>query len=294
MGTGKLCLISGGNSGIGKAAAVMIAKAGYTVAIGCRNERRGLAALEDIRRESGNTSAVHLKLDLSSQTSICAAADELGSRFGALDVLIHNAADFDIARKEPAYSPEGIETVWATNHVGPVLLTRLLGPLLEKSAGARVITVSSLGLMMHGSMRIRHDDPEFRTGGFSVEKAYYHSKLAQVMYTYWLSRKLRGAGITVNCVRVPNVKVDLSRYPALSPFMKWLYSVKSTFSITPEAMAETYRYLACSPEAGAFTGKYVDEKSRQVASSAYSMDAAEQERLMETTERFIRAPKKGQ
>lgn len=135
-----------------------------------------------------------------------------------LDVLIHNAADFDISRKKPLFSADGVETIWATNHLGPVLLTKLLEPELSVSEQARVITVSSQGLMMHPGLKVNFEDPEYIQGGFQVDKAYYQSKLAQVMYTIWLAEKYQGTPKTANCVRVTNVKIDVERYPDLSAF----------------------------------------------------------------------------
>ena len=96
---------------------------------------------------------------------------------------MHNAADFDIARKAPRFSEDGIERVWATNHLGPVLLTELLLPALRRSPGGRILTVASRGLSLYPRLTVDLEDPEFRKRRFSVQKAYYQSKLAQVMYS---------------------------------------------------------------------------------------------------------------
>ncbi|MDZ7836004.1 MAG: hypothetical protein U5K84_12450 [Alkalibacterium sp.] len=94
--------------------------------------------------------------------------------------------------------------------------------------------VASQGLMMHPFLKVDLEDPEFRDRKYSVAKAYHQSKLAQVMYTYWLAEQLEGTGITANCIRVTNVKIDIERYPDISDTMKKMYSVKSRFSISPE------------------------------------------------------------
>lgn len=283
-----LCLITGANAGIGKAAAVQLAERGFQVLLGCRNRERGSAALEDIRSRTGGKDAALILVDMSLKDSVRRAAEEIKTKYGRLDVLLHNAADFDISRKQPVYTPEGVESVWATNHVGPVLLTGLLMDVMKKSKRGRIITVSSKGLIAHPFLRIRIDDPEFKRGGYSVEKAYYQSKLAQVMYTYWLADRCRGTTITSACIRVTNVKIDINRYPNLSPFMKRLYALKSKSSLTPERMAETYVFASTAEELPAGSGSYLDEHNRAVSSSAYSHDADKISRLMELTEKYIR------
>lgn len=282
----KICLITGANAGIGKAAAVQIAEAGYRVIIGARNRERGKAALEEIKEKSKSGDVELMIIDMASQRSIRAAVDALAYR--QVDALIHNAADFDISRKTPEFSEENIETVWATNHLGPVLLTNLLTDRLKQSEQGRVITVASKGLVMHPFLKVSLDDPEFKNRPYSVEKAYYQSKLAQVMYTYWLAGELKDTRITVNCIRVTNVKIDIERYPNLSDKMKSIYAMKSKFAISPEDMARTYTHLATSPDLSAVTGKYFDEKNKDVASSGYSKDAKNIAAVMDMTMRYLK------
>ncbi len=284
----KTCLITGANAGIGRAAARPMAQKGWRVLMGCRHRERGQAALEEIRAQSGNRDVHLLLVDMSLKQSIRRAAEEVKKKYGRLDVLIHNAADFDISRKQPVFTAEGVESVWATNHLGPVLLTNLLLDLLKKSGQGRIITVASKGLLMHPFIKIRLGDPEFKQGGFSVEKAYYQSKLAQVMYAYWLAEHLKGTGVTAACIRVTNVKIDLSRYPNISSFMKSLYSLKSRSSISPERMAETYVFAATTPELPSGSGVYLDENNRPVSSSAYSRDPDNISQLMEVTEKYLK------
>ncbi|SFG38294.1 NAD(P)-dependent dehydrogenase, short-chain alcohol dehydrogenase family [Halobacillus alkaliphilus] len=283
----KVCLITGGNSGIGKAAAIQLAQSGMKVIIACRNEERGRAALQDIKSSSHRDQVELLLLDMSSQASIRHAVEIFKSKHSKLDVLIHNAADFDITRRTPEYSEDGTETVWATNHIGPVLLTSLLTNELEQSEQGRVITIASQGLMLHPFLKVNVKDPEFKMGRYRVAKAYYQSKLAQVMYTYWLAEHLKDTRVTVNGVRVTNVKVDISRYPDLSKGMKILYSMKSRFSISPEEMAETYTYLALSPEMNEVTGEYFNEKNEIVSSSSYSKNKRNIEEVMELTMKYF-------
>ncbi len=283
----KTCLITGGNSGIGKQAAIQLAQTGFHVIIGVRNLKRGEIALAEIKEKSEQNDIELLQINMSLKKSILDASLELKKRTDKLDVLIHNAADFDIARKKPEKSVDGIETIWATNQIGPVLLTGSVMNLIRKSEQGRIITIASQGLVMHPKLTVDLKDPEFEKRKFSVPNAYYQSKLAQVMYTYWLSEQLKYTGITVNCIRVTNVKVDTSRYPNISGFMKFLYSMKSRFSISPEDMAKTYTYLASSPDINTTTGKYFNEKNKTVTSSPYSLKKENIDAVMKLTLKYI-------
>jgi len=283
----KVCLITGANAGIGKAASILIAKKGYEVIIGCRNKERADKAFIEIKNKSGSDYIKIVIIDMSSQESIKKAVEIISDQYEKIDVVIHNAADFYLGRKEPVYSNENVETIWATNHIGPVVLNNLLMEKLKKSDQGRIITVTSKGLIMYPFLKINIDDPEFRKKSFSVEKSYYHSKLAQVMYTYWLSKELMETNITVNCIRVTNVQVDINRYPNISEKMKKMYEIKRKFSITPEEMAKTYEYLATSDEVKNITGKVFDEKNRIVNTSSYSRNKNNILSLMELTNRFI-------
>jgi NAD(P)-dependent dehydrogenase (short-subunit alcohol dehydrogenase family) len=229
--------------------------------IGVRNPIRGEMALAKIKEKSNINDIELLLIDMSSKKSILEASHELKNKIEKLDVLIHNAADFDIAGKQPEKSVDGIETIWATNHIGPVLLTDSVRDLIKNSEQGRIITIASQGLVMHPKLTVNLKDTEFKNSKFSVSKAYYQSKLAQVMYTYWLATQLKATNITVNCIRVTNVKTDTIRYPNISVFMKFLYSIKSKFSISPEEMAKTYTYLASSSDIDTVTGKYFNEKN---------------------------------
>jgi NAD(P)-dependent dehydrogenase (short-subunit alcohol dehydrogenase family) len=283
-----ICLITGGNAGIGLAAAVQLARAGARVVIGVRNPVQGEVALEAIRHQSASAAVSLLIMDLSSRRSIlqaCAAFRDEGHR--RLDVLIHNAADPGLSRKGPVYSEDGVETLWATNHLGPVLLTQQLEPDLARSAQGRVITVASRGLMFQPFLRVHLADPEFREGGFRVRRAYYQSKLAQVMYTHWLAEHLRGTRITAHCVRVAPVKVDLDRYPGLSGLQRRLYRVRNLFAIHAVEMAAVYRWLALDPAVADLSGRCFDERRRPVQPPRYARDVGNIRRLMERTGHYV-------
>lgn len=283
----KVCIITGANSGIGLQAAIQIANAGAHVILACRSEERGRKALANIN-ESITEGSAELKLvDMSSPASIRNFSQEVNANFPKVDVLIHNAADFDITRKQAQFTQEGVETVWAANHIGPVLLTELLLDALKKSEGGRVITISSKGLLVKPGLKVSIEDPEFKNRKYSVSNAYYQSKRAQEMFTIWLSQKLCGTTVTANCIRVTNVKIDLNRYPELSAIYRFMYKLKSKASINPEQMARTYAYLALSDSVKGIRGKFFDEKNQVVSTNSYTSDPNNINEVMKLTFQYI-------
>ena len=279
--------ITGANSGIGKQAAIQLAAKGLRIFVGARHKTRGNKAVTEIKQQSGSDLVELLLIDLSSKKSITEAVQEIQDKITVLDVLIHNAAAFDISQKSPKQSVDGVESIWATNHIGPVLLTNGLLNLLKKSEQGRILTVSSKGLLVYPKLKVNLKDPEFKNRKFSVAKAYYQSKRAQIMYTLHLAETLKPFNITANCIRVTNVKIDINRYPNISSFMKFMYSFKSKFSISPQEMAETYTYLATSDKVQNITGQHFDEKNQIVKINPYSSDKSNITKVMELTNRQL-------
>jgi NAD(P)-dependent dehydrogenase (short-subunit alcohol dehydrogenase family) len=284
----KTCLITGANSGIGKEAAQQLVQQGHHIIMACRNEEKGRAALKEIKEASGKKNVELMIVDMSLQSSIQDLVQEYQGKHDHLDVLIHNAAIFDITQKEASFTKEGIESVWATNHVGPVLLTNLLEKSLEQSLQGRIITISSKGLLAKPFLKVDLADPEFKTRSFSVENAYYQSKLAQIMYTFWLADRFKGKKITANSIYVPAVKVDIDKYPGLPEFLKKAYALKSKFSISPQEMAEIYTHLAADPEMDHISGRIIDEKLKTVRATKYSKDAANISEVMKLTMSYLK------
>ena len=277
-------MITGANSGIGKRAALQLAEKGATVIMVCRNQERGEAALSEIRERSGNESVDLLLCDLSSQKSIRTLVENFESSYDKLHVLIHNAANFDYTLKNPVLTEEGIEVIFATNHVGPFLLTNLLLDVLKRSVPSRIITIASKGLITYPRLTIEFDNLNGEKK-FSYQHAYYHSKLAQIMFTYELARRLKGTGVTVNCIRVTNVKIDLER---VTGWRGSVYRIKRFFGITPEEMAKTYVYLSTASEVEGVTGKYFDEHGKEVKSSKRSYDQDVWKKLWDVTEELTK------
>lgn len=281
----KTIIVTGANSGIGKAAAVQLAALGATVIMACRTLERGQKALEEVKGLSKSEKVVFMQLDMSSLASIRKFAEEFKTKYNKLDVLIHNAANFDHTLKVPTLTEDKIETVFATNHVGIVLLTHLLLDVLKKSVPSRIITVASKGLMTYPFLDIEFDNLNGERK-FNLQHAYYHAKLAQVMCTYDLAEKLKETGVTVNCVRVTNVAIPDERLTHLPAWQRNLYKLKRKMSITPERQAETYVYLAAAPEVEKITSGYWDENNKQVNSSKNSYNKATWHKLREVTEKM--------
>ena len=283
---GKVCIVTGANSGIGKAAALALAKSNATVIMLGRNRKRGQSALGEIIDQSKNPNIRLMIANLSSQKSIRTFIMEFNSQYNHLHVLINNAANFDMNLKKPRLTEDGIETIFATNHLGPFLLTNLLIEKLKASAPSRVINVASKGLVAYPFLNIEFDNLNGEKR-YSAMHAYYHSKLAQVMFTYKLARYLNETGVTANCIRVPNVAISDERLANYSKVLQMLYRQKQRFSITPERMAESYLCLAASPNLVNVSGKYFDGHNKQVSSSRNSYNDEVWKKLWDVSSKLV-------
>ena len=278
---GKTCLITGANAGIGKAAAIGLARHGARVVLLCRSESRGRAAMAEIERRSGNGSLDLLIADLASQAQIRKAAEEYLQRFDRLDVLLNNAAV--LAWRERRVNEDGFEMTFAVNHLAPFLLTGLLLERLKECAPARVVTVASGA---HRKIKLDFDDLQ-NERGYSPFEAYSRSKLANVYFTYELARRLEGTGVTSNCLH-PGV-VSTALFRELTPWLRLLLWLGRPFLLKPEAGADTAVYLAAAPDVAGVTGKYFEKRS-QVRSSPVSYDGDAARRLWELSEALTKAP----
>ena len=284
--TNKTIIITGANSGIGKAAAIQLAKLGAQVVMLCRNKERGEQALQDVRLASKNGHVELILVDMASQTSVRNAVNEFLSKHRRLDVLIHNAANFDHRQTKPVMTPDGLENVFATNHVNIFLMTQLLLETLKKSAPSRIITVASKGLITYPFLDIEFDNLKGEKK-FNMQHAYYHAKQAQVMFTFDLAERLKGMGVTVNCVRVGNVAIPNTRLDHLPKFLLKMYEMKRKFALTPEKMAETYVWLAGDPSMQDVTGGYWDAPHTPVKANKNAYNRDTQQRLWDATKKLI-------
>lgn len=262
---GKVCLITGANSGIGKATALGLAKLDAHVVMLCRDKSRGVKALSDIVTESGNESTDLIIADLSSQYSIRQSVKEFQIKFDKLNVLINNAGVNPSRRYETV---DGFEKTFAINTLAPFLLTNLLLPTLKNSTPARIINVASAVQ----SKSINFNNLQFKKH-FRSWKAYSQSKTALILLTYEFARRLSNSEITVNCLHPGAVKSNITRdYKGIIKlFTKLIFS----FAKSPEKGAETVIYLASSPDVENISGKYfVDKKEVKSTDVTYDKSIA--------------------
>jgi NAD(P)-dependent dehydrogenase (short-subunit alcohol dehydrogenase family) len=271
---GKTVLITGGTSGIGKATAVAMAAMGADVVITGRNAERGEAAVEEIKGHSTNASVELILADLSVQSEVRRLAEIFLERHDRLDVLANNAGLVQSKRTE---TPDGIETTLAINHLAPFLLTNLLLDRLKESAPGYVITVSSEA-QRWGSMDFGDLQSKRKYRGFPV---YGMTKLANIMFTYELADRLKGTGVTANCLHPGSVGTNFgqnNRGP-----MALFFRTFKPFMRSPEQGADTLIWLASSPEVDGVSGKYFsDRKEIEAKEIAYDPDA--RRRLWEISE----------
>jgi NAD(P)-dependent dehydrogenase (short-subunit alcohol dehydrogenase family) len=279
---GKICLVTGANSGIGYQTALGLARMDATVAMVCRNKERGEAAQKEIKAITSNKSIHLLIADISSQIQVRRLAEQIKNRYKRLDVLINNAG---ISVDKRTESADGIEMTFATNYLGHFLLTELLLVPLKASAPSRIINVSSF--VHRWTTGIEFDDLD-RKKKFSGVQVYAQSKLAMLMFAYELALRLEGTKITVNALNPGLVRTNLGN--ELTGYLKVFGDVmKTTLAITPEKGAQTSIYLASSPEVGEVTGKYFF-KSKPRKSSKLSYDKRMWEKLWKTSQELTRAP----
>jgi len=269
---GKICLVTGATSGIGLATAWQLARLDATVVITGRDETRGQAALETIRQKSGRT-AIHLLIaDFSSLARVRRLAEEFTAQFPALNVLINNAGIIPPTRET---SEDGYEMQFAVNHLAPFLLTSLLLPLIKTSIPARIITVSS---MVHAWGNIDFNDLQ-STRGYDASDVYSMTKLANVLFTTELARRLTGSGVTANSLHPGVINTNLYR-----SYM----SIKGKNKADDTALedgADTSVYLAASDEVSNISGKFFSS-SREKAPSAASQDLNTAEQLWRISEQL--------
>ena len=259
--------------GIGYQTAKQLAEKGWSVTLFCRREEAAQQACEKIRQQTGNPHLDYILVDLSEMRSIKKAVEQYIHKEETLDVLINNAADFDLSIQSPVITKDGLEKQFATNVVAPFLLSTLLKGLLEKSETGRIINISSQGLVLYPFMKLDFENLSGQKH-YSPAKTYYQNKLALLMLSLHMRKHWKG--IKIQAIRVTNVKVDMRRYDHLSAFMKNLYKIKSRFSISPEEMAKVY--IALSTEDG-YEGFLYDEKCREVKANAFAYEEEEQKKL---------------
>jgi len=272
----RVCVVTGASSGIGKETAKKLAELGATVVIVCRNQKRGEKAMSEIIGAGADAPAELLVADFTSLDAVRAGAKEFLEKHDSLHVLVNNAGGVHVTRSVTA---DGFETTFQVDYLSHFLLTNLLLGLLKKSAPSRIINVSSAS---HYRGHLDFDDLQMKKG-YGVMKAYSQAKLAQVLFTYELSRRLEGTGVTVNCLHPGTVATNIWK-GSMGP-ISFLGNISKPFLISPEEGAETPVYLASSPEVEGVTGKYYDHR-REKQSSDESYDLLVAKRLWDESEKM--------
>jgi NAD(P)-dependent dehydrogenase (short-subunit alcohol dehydrogenase family) len=270
---GKVCVVTGATSGIGKATAIALAKQGAQVVVVGRDRARTEATQEEVAAVAAGAMPQVQIADLSSMAQV----RDLAERLGGLDrigVLINNAGFVASQRR---VTEDGFEEVFAVNHLAPFLLSNLLLGKLTASAPARVITVTSDA---HTAARLDLDNLNLEHGWDSW-RSYSNSKLANILFTRELARRLEGTGVTANCAHPGVVRTGFGR--DASPLLRIGLTIARPFLLSPERGASTIVYLATSPDvAGATGGYYVKSQLREPSKAA--QDEATARRLWELSE----------
>jgi retinol dehydrogenase-12 len=273
----KICLVTGATNGIGKVTALELAKMGATVIVVGRNPDKTEAVVNELRAQSGSDRVDKALADLSSLAEVQALAENFKRKYSRLDVLVNNAGAYFGKRQ---VSADGYEMTFALNHLSYFLLTALLLDVLKASAPSRIVNVASDA---HRTAPLDFDDlqAEKKFNGLVV---YGRSKLANILFTYELAKRLQGTNVTANTLHPGFVATG---FGADSGALMRI-GIKITarlMGVSVEEGAQTTIYLASSPEVEGVTGKYF-QKCKPAQSSAASYDVDARERLWQISEQL--------
>lgn len=277
MDKNSVVIVTGANAGMGKAASIALARTGASVVMLCRSRERGEKAVNEVRALTGNNSVELMLCDLGSLKSIEHFCREFKSRYNKLDVLVDNAG---IIHRDRHETVDGYEATFGVNYLGHFLLTNRLLDILTASAPSRIIILAS---SEHRKGRIEFEDINL-TKDYSLKRAYRQSKLANVLFTYELAERLKGTGVSANCVHPGVINTGMTiKFCTDGGYGKFVAWILRPFFRSPERGAETAVYLATSPEAEGVTGKYFYLK-KPIASSERSYDRELARRLWDLGE----------
>ena len=277
----KVCVITGGTDGIGKAAAHGLAIQGARLLVHGRDPDKGARAVAELKSRSGNSAIEFLAADFSSLEEVQRFAAAVMARAPRIDVLVNNAGAIFVKR---ALSKDGYEKTLAVNHLAPFLLTHLLLDTLKASRPSRIVTTASNA---HRGAKLAFDDLQL-TRKYSPMGAYGMSKLANILFTRALAKRLQDTGVTATCLHPGFVRTNFGGNNAadISPLIGRIFLLISRFARTPEKGAETVIYLASSPEAeGVSGGYYHDRKPIRPTPAGEDDNAAE--RLWQVSEQLV-------
>jgi NAD(P)-dependent dehydrogenase (short-subunit alcohol dehydrogenase family) len=280
--TGKIALVTGGNSGLGLETSIKIARMGATVVMVARDKVRGQQGLEEIKRRGGSGRVSLLVCDMASMADVRLLASDFSAEHARLDLLVNNAGSVRGAHQITA---EGFEWTFAANYLGHFLLTNLLLALLRRSAPSRIVNVSSVG---HRQATLDFANLHFDKGGYSIMNAYGRSKLAQILFTRELARRLEGTGVTVNALHPGAVATGIWTKATLPWYARApIAMAKRLFMLTPAQGADRIVYLATSPDVEGQTGGYY-EKNRLVEPAPAARDPTLTTRLWDESAKMVK------
>jgi NAD(P)-dependent dehydrogenase (short-subunit alcohol dehydrogenase family) len=275
----KVCVITGGTDGIGKAAAHDLAVQGARLLVHGRDPDKGARAVAELKARSRNPAIEFLQADFSSLAEVRRLAATVKELTPRVDVLVNNAGGIFLKRN---LSKDGYEMTFAVNHLAPFLLTHLLLDTLKSTGQSRIVTTASGA---HRGAKIAFDDLQ-ATRNYSPMGAYGRSKLANILFTRALARRLQGTTVTATCLHPGFVRTSFGRGFDASPVLKPIFGLISRFARSPEKGAETVVYLATSPQVqGASGGYYLDCKLTLPSAAAQDDGAAEQ--LWQVSEQLV-------
>jgi NAD(P)-dependent dehydrogenase (short-subunit alcohol dehydrogenase family) len=279
---GKVAVVTGGNSGIGKETAAALAQQGATVVIAARNQTKASAAVDEIRARTGAGERVEtMPLDLASLSSVREFAKAFPEQHDRLDILVNNAG---LLLRKRVETVDGHETQFQVNHLGHFLLTNSFRDLLVASAPARVVNVSSVA---HASARrgLDFDDLDWRRRRYRGFAVYCSTKLANIYFTRELARRWNGDTVSVNAVHPGFVGSNFGRDGDMGRLGHVVMLLARPFALSPEQGAQTSIYVASSPDVAGITGQYF-VKGRVTGPSAIALDDSAAERLWRASEQM--------
>jgi len=275
---GKVCMVTGATAGIGIVTAKALAQQGATVIVAGRNKEKSVSTVDQIRKETENHDVEYILADLSVQKEVRKLADDFKSKFKRLDILVNNAGAVFDKRFETA---DGLEMTFALNHLSYFLLTDLLLDTIKASVPSRIINVSSDA---HKGAKINFDDIQGKKK-YGAMRAYGQSKLANILFTYELARKLEGSGVTSNALNPGFVASSFGSN--MRGAFRLILRFLQLFAMSSENGAETSIYLATSPDVANINGKYFIKK-KEVRTSVESYDKNVGEKLWKVSEELTK------
>ncbi|MEZ4883782.1 MAG: SDR family oxidoreductase [Chitinophagales bacterium] len=280
---GKIAIITGGNAGIGKQTAIGLAEKGYTIVLFCRNEQKGKIAQEEIQLQTGNPNIDVITCDLSSLENVEQAANKFKQKYDRLDLLINNAGLFYDYLTQTG---DGFETQFQVNHLSHFYLTQLLLDVLKKSAPARIVNVSSAA---HLGKKIDFEHLPYGKEKYDGLDVYGQTKLANILFTKELTRRLRQEGIIAFALHPGVVRTQIGRKNTKG-WINWGWKALISlpiFSISEKKGAETSLYAATSLELEKFGGEYL-KNNMIVKSSKPSYNQNTAKKLWELSEKLLK------